>query len=145
MPARTGKLLRLSRSISAHAGCSGSPPRRLMRVAAAATVSIPSSRRSSPSKDARTLAAKQLRAARGLLHWNMRDYLVDVDEANLRHTASDGMETGRDLARRYLVDAVRLFAGVAFARDSEATLHSRVLAARAILTVAGIAPQAAPV
>ena len=59
-------------------------------------------------------------------------------------TASDGLETGRDLARRYLVDAVRLFAGVAFARDSEAALHSRVLAARAILTVAGIAPQAAP-
>jgi hypothetical protein len=58
-------------------------------------------------------------------------------------TASDGLETGRDLARRYLVDAVRLFAAVAFG-DSEAGLHTKTLAARQIVTVAGIAPQAAP-
>jgi hypothetical protein len=54
------------------------------------------------------------------------------------------METGRDLARRYLVDCVKLLAATAFGRDSEAALHTKVLAAARIFTVAGIAPQAAP-
>ena len=41
-------------------------------------------------------------------------------------SASDGMESARALARRYLPDAVRLFAGIAFAPDSEAALHTRI-------------------
>jgi len=58
---------------------------------------------------------------------------------------SEGMEKTRALARRYLPDAVRLLAGVAFARDSEAALHTRMIAAKAIVDIAGVIPQATPV
>ena len=53
---------------------------------------------------------------------------------------SDGMTEARSLAKRYMTDAVRLLAGVAFAPDSEAALHTRVLAAKQLIEVAGIAP-----
>jgi hypothetical protein len=40
------------------------------------------------------------------------------------------MENTRAMARRYLPDAVRLLAGIAFAPDSEAALHTKMLAAK---------------
>jgi hypothetical protein len=54
------------------------------------------------------------------------------------------MENTRALARRYLPDAVRLFAGIAFAPDSEAALHTRMLCAKEIVAIAGVIPQATP-
>jgi hypothetical protein len=54
------------------------------------------------------------------------------------------MENTRAMARRYLPDAVRLLAGVAFAPDSEAALYTRVLCAKEIVSIAGAIPQAAP-
>ena len=59
-------------------------------------------------------------------------------------SAADGMESTRALARRYLPDAVRLLAGIAFAPDSEAALHTRMLCAKEILAIAGVIPQATP-
>jgi len=37
------------------------------------------------------------------------------------------MEKARELARRYMPDAVSLLASVAFAPDSEAALHTKML------------------
>jgi hypothetical protein len=54
------------------------------------------------------------------------------------------MESTRALARRYLPDAVRLLAGIAFAPDSEAALHTRMLCAKEIVAIAGVIPQAKP-
>ena len=59
-------------------------------------------------------------------------------------SAVDGMESTRALARCYLPDAVRLFAGIAFASDSEAALHTKMLCAKEIVAIAGAIPQAAP-
>ena len=59
-------------------------------------------------------------------------------------SAADGMESTRALARRYLPDAVRLLAGIAFAPDSEAALHTKMLCAKEIATLAGVIPQVAP-
>ena len=59
-------------------------------------------------------------------------------------SAAEGMENTRAMARRYLPDAVRLLAGVAFAPDSEAALYTRVLCAKEIVAIAGAIPQAAP-
>lgn len=53
---------------------------------------------------------------------------------------SDGMTEARSLAKRYMSDAVRLLAGIAFAPDSEAPLHTRMLACKQLIEVAGIAP-----
>jgi hypothetical protein len=58
--------------------------------------------------------------------------------------APEGMENTRALARRYLPDAVRLLASIAFAPDSEAALHTRMLCAKEIVTIAGVIPQATP-
>jgi hypothetical protein len=58
--------------------------------------------------------------------------------------AADGMDGARELARRYLPDAVRLLAGIALAPDSEAPLHSRMLAAKELVAIAGVIPQATP-
>jgi len=41
--------------------------------------------------------------------------------------APDDMEKARELARRYMPDAVSLLASVAFAPDSEAALHTKML------------------
>jgi hypothetical protein len=51
---------------------------------------------------------------------------------------SDGMAEARSLAKRYMSDAVRLLAGIAFAPDSEAALHTRLMAAKQLIEVAGI-------
>ena len=59
-------------------------------------------------------------------------------------SAADGMESTRALARRYLPDAVRLLAGIAFAPESEAALHTKMLCAKEIATLAGVIPQVAP-
>ena len=59
-------------------------------------------------------------------------------------SALEGMENTRALARRYLPDAVRLLAGIAFAPDSEAVLHTRMLCAKEIVAIAGVIPQATP-
>ena len=59
-------------------------------------------------------------------------------------SAADGIENTRVLARRYLTDAVRLLAGIAFAPDSEAALHTKMLAAKEIVAIAGVIPQATP-
>ena len=55
-------------------------------------------------------------------------------------SASDGIAETRELARRYLPDAVRLLAGIAFASDSEAALHTKMLAAKQIIEVAAVVP-----
>jgi len=54
------------------------------------------------------------------------------------------MESARELARRYLPDTVRLLAGIALAPDSEAALHTRMMAAKDIVAIAGVIPQATP-
>ena len=59
-------------------------------------------------------------------------------------SAADGMESTRALARCYLPDAVRLYAGIAFASDSEAALHTKMLCAKEIVAIAGVIPQVAP-
>ena len=48
------------------------------------------------------------------------------------------MERARALARRYLPDAARLLAGIAFAPDSEAALHTTMLCAKEIVAIAGV-------
>jgi len=60
-------------------------------------------------------------------------------------SAAEGMENTRALARRYLPNAIRLLAGVAFGSDSEAALYTRVLCAKEIVAIAGAIPQATPV
>jgi hypothetical protein len=59
-------------------------------------------------------------------------------------TPKDGMKVGRELARRYLPNAVRSYAAIAFAPDSEAALHTKVLAINGLVTLAGGIPQAIP-
>ena len=59
-------------------------------------------------------------------------------------SAVDGIESTRALARCYLPDAVRLFAGIAFASDSEAAWHTKMLCAKEIVAIAGVIPQATP-
>lgn len=59
-------------------------------------------------------------------------------------SAPDGMERARAMARRYLPDAVHLLAGIALSPDSEAALHTRMLAAKEIRDLAGGIPQTAP-
>ena len=54
------------------------------------------------------------------------------------------MESTRAVARRYLPDAIRLFAGIAFAPDFEAALHTIYLADKDIVAIAGVIPQATP-
>ena len=57
---------------------------------------------------------------------------------------TDGIEQARTLARRYLPDLVQLWAGIALGRDTEAGLHTRFLAGKAISDVAGVVPQTTP-
>jgi hypothetical protein len=59
-------------------------------------------------------------------------------------SASEGMERAREMARRYLPNDVLLWAGVAFAPDSEASLWVKVQCARLLAEVAGAIPQAVP-
>ena len=59
-------------------------------------------------------------------------------------TSFDGIEEGRSLGRQYLPDLVKLLAGIALAPESEASLHTRFLAANALIGVAGVLPQPMP-
>jgi hypothetical protein len=59
-------------------------------------------------------------------------------------SSPDGMGRARALARCYLPDTVRLLAGIAFAPNSEAALHTRMLCAKEIVAIAGVIPQATP-
>src|SRR5215510_12279607 len=59
-------------------------------------------------------------------------------------SAPEGMERARAMARRYLPDTVRLLAGIALSPESEAALHTRMLAGKEIVTIAGVIPQATP-
>jgi hypothetical protein len=54
------------------------------------------------------------------------------------------VERARAKARRYLPDAVDFLAAIAFAADSEAALHTRMLAAKEVVSIAGAIPQATP-
>jgi hypothetical protein len=53
------------------------------------------------------------------------------------------MEVAREMARRYLPDAVSFLAGLAFAPDSEAPLHTKMLATKELVSIAGV-PQPTP-
>jgi hypothetical protein len=53
------------------------------------------------------------------------------------------MEEAREMARRYMPNAVSFLASVAFAPDSEAPLHTRMLATKELVSIAGI-PQPTP-
>ena len=57
---------------------------------------------------------------------------------------ADGVAQTRALARRYLPDATKLLAAIAFGKDTEAGLHTRMIAAKAIVDIAGVIPQATP-
>jgi len=59
-------------------------------------------------------------------------------------TSIDGIEEGRSLGRQYLPDLVKLLAGIALAPESEASLHTRFLAANALIGIAGVLPQPMP-
>jgi hypothetical protein len=59
-------------------------------------------------------------------------------------SARDGVELGRERARRYLPDLVDLLAAIALGSDSEAPLHSRMMSAKAIVDLAGSVPQPIP-
>jgi hypothetical protein len=59
-------------------------------------------------------------------------------------SAPEGMERARALARRYLPELVRLHAGIALSPNSEAALHTRMLAAKEIRELAGGIPPTAP-
>jgi hypothetical protein len=54
------------------------------------------------------------------------------------------VERARAKARRYLPDAVDFLAAIAFAPDSEAALHTRMLAAKEVVSIAGGVPQLSP-
>jgi hypothetical protein len=54
------------------------------------------------------------------------------------------MESTRERARRYLPDALDLLAGLAFAAESAAALHTKFLAAKEIVALAGALPQPTP-
>ena len=59
-------------------------------------------------------------------------------------SASEGMNQSQTKARRYMADGVDLWAAVAFAPDSEASLWTRVQCARLIAEVAGAIPHTVP-
>jgi len=58
-------------------------------------------------------------------------------------SASEGMEWGQELARRYLPEDVRLAAAIAFG-DSNATAWTRLQAGRLIAQIAGAIPETIP-
>jgi hypothetical protein len=59
-------------------------------------------------------------------------------------SAPAGVVEARELARRYLVDAVRLNAAIAFSSQSEVGAHTRTLCSRLIVEIAGTVPPAPP-
>jgi hypothetical protein len=54
------------------------------------------------------------------------------------------MEGARELARSYLIDAVRLLAAIGLAPESEAALHTRMMAAKELVSIVPAAPAPAP-
>jgi hypothetical protein len=77
-------------------------------------------------------------------HSNDRDRIPSAP-APIAGSARGGLEQARSEARKYLPNAVRLLAGIAFAETSEASLHTRALCTRQIVEIAGVIPQASPV
>ena len=59
-------------------------------------------------------------------------------------TSFEGIEEGPSLGRQYLPDLVKLLAGIALSPKSEASLHTRFLAANALIGIAGVLPQPMP-
>jgi hypothetical protein len=59
-------------------------------------------------------------------------------------SASDGLERGRTRAREFLLDAVNFLAAVGFSPNREAALHTRVMAVKELVSIAGAIPQAVP-
>ena len=59
-------------------------------------------------------------------------------------STQEGIDAARSLSRRYLPDVVRLLAGVALHPDTDAAVHTRVMAAKSIIEIAGGMPQAFP-
>jgi hypothetical protein len=58
--------------------------------------------------------------------------------------APAGIAAAQALARRYLIDNVRVLAGIAHSPDSEAKLQTRVTCIKEIDAIAGVIPQAVP-
>jgi hypothetical protein len=54
------------------------------------------------------------------------------------------MEVAREEARKYLPNVVKLLASIALSPNSEAALHTRMLAAKQIMDLAGAIPQVTP-
>ena len=59
-------------------------------------------------------------------------------------TAAEGMTEARTLVRRYLPDVARFLAGVVLSPESEAGLHTKVVAAGKFLELGGVLPQPTP-
>jgi hypothetical protein len=59
-------------------------------------------------------------------------------------SAPDGIESTRATARRYLPNALQLFASIAFSTDAEASLFTRLNAAREVVALAGVLPPTTP-
>jgi len=68
------------------------------------------------------------------------DELAPVPEAPRPSSATeaDGIQNARSEARKYLLDAVRLYAAVAFSHDSEVSLFTRVGAAKELVGLAAV-------
>jgi hypothetical protein len=64
-----------------------------------------------------------------------------VTPAPFAATASEGMERAKETARKYLPNSVDFLAAAAFADDSPASLHSRIIAVKEIIAVAAVIPQ----
>ena len=59
-------------------------------------------------------------------------------------SASEGVERARETARKFLVDAVLLWAAIAFGDSETVSLWTRLQAARLIAQLAGAIPEAVP-
>jgi hypothetical protein len=57
----------------------------------------------------------------------------------------EGIEDARARARRFLPDCIDLLASIAFSKDSEAALHTKMLACKELVQIAtGALPQPTP-
>jgi hypothetical protein len=53
----------------------------------------------------------------------------------------EGIEDARARARRFLPDCIDLLASIAFSKDSEAALHTKMLACKELVQIATGAPR----